>query len=222
MDASRSTRVRVFIDYQNVYHRARGAFGLEREHPAIGNVLPLRLAALLNLLGKSKDPHRELESAWVYRGEPTSRSHPHVQAAFQRQVGVWRQSGGPITVVTRPLRYLATEWDHHGRPIAWGPGEEKGIDVLVALGMVLGAVRDEYDVAVLVSGDTDLVPAIDEVRRCGKRVENAVWKPTDGPARGLRPSNGGGIWCHRLDATHFTSVRDDTDYVTERSDPSLV
>jgi hypothetical protein len=164
------------------------------------------------------DPARQLEGVWVYRGEPTARSHANVQAAFQRQLSVWQGAGDRLHVITRPLRYLATRWDHRGKPIEWGPGEEKGIDVLIALAMVLGAARNEYDVAVLVSGDTDLIPAIDEVRACGKRVENAVWWPDRGSGRPLR-SGSGPIWCHRLDSSLFNQVRDDTDYATARSDP---
>ncbi len=41
----------------------------------------------------------------------------------------------------RPLRYSPTAWDHSGRAITWNKGEEKGIDVLLALSMTLGALR---------------------------------------------------------------------------------
>ncbi|MGH9185657.1 MAG: NYN domain-containing protein, partial [Acidimicrobiales bacterium] len=51
---------------------------------------------------------------------------------------------------------------------------EKGIDVLIALHMVMGAVRDDYDVAVLASGDSDLVPAVEMVLDLGKRCEVAA------------------------------------------------
>lgn len=50
--------------------------------------------------------------------------------------------------------------------------QEKETDVRLAIDMVLGAVRDDYDIAVVVSGDTDFVPAIEAVRQFGKRV---VW-----------------------------------------------
>ena len=53
-------------------------------------------------------------------------------------------------------------------------GEEKGIDVLIALDLALGARDDRYDVAVLVSADTDLVPAIEVALDAGRRVETAT------------------------------------------------
>lgn len=48
---------------------------------------------------------------------------------------------------------------------------EKGIDVKLATDLIVGAIDDQYDIAVIVSSDTDLIPAIDWVRSRGKRVE---------------------------------------------------
>ncbi|MBI2155665.1 MAG: NYN domain-containing protein, partial [Candidatus Rokubacteria bacterium] len=50
---------------------------------------------------------------------------------------------------------------------AGGRWYEKGVDVALAY-------AGEYEVAVLVSGDGDLAPAVHEVRRIGRRVENAM------------------------------------------------
>ena len=49
----------------------------------------------------------------------------------------------------------------HGR---YPTFEEKQTDVNIALGLFQHAVADQYDRAVLVSGDTDLIPAIKAVR----------------------------------------------------------
>jgi len=49
---------------------------------------------------------------------------------------------------------------------------EKGIDVKIAVDLIMGAIDDRYDTAILVSSDTDLIPAIDLVRyRFKKKVE---------------------------------------------------
>ena len=48
---------------------------------------------------------------------------------------------------------------------------EKGVDVQIAIDLVIGAVENAYDVAVVVSSDTDLIPAIRYIRSKGKRVE---------------------------------------------------
>ena len=46
---------------------------------------------------------------------------------------------------------------------------EKGIDVKLATDLIVGAVDDKYDTAIVVSSDSDLVPAIDWVRHRMKR-----------------------------------------------------
>lgn len=216
------TRLKVFIDYQNVYHGAREAFGLRDAHPVEGHIRPLRLALLLKQLSEPVDPGRSLTEVAIFRGEPTTRSHALLQAAFHKQVAAWRSHAPLVRVTTRPLRYNATGWDHTGKPIAWDTGEEKGIDVLLALDIVLGAVRDAYDVAVLVSGDTDLIPAIDAALDLGKRVENAVWWPDDRPGRPLRASGGQRIWCHRLTAKHYKWLHDPTNYAYAPAQPDIL
>lgn len=52
-----------------------------------------------------------------------------------------------------------------------GRPREKGTDVAIALDMALGAVRDEFDTVILISSDTDLVPALREIKMVGKKAE---------------------------------------------------
>jgi uncharacterized LabA/DUF88 family protein len=49
---------------------------------------------------------------------------------------------------------------------------EKGIDVKIAVDLLVGAFDNKYDTAIVVSSDSDLVPAIDWIRnRMKKKVE---------------------------------------------------
>ena len=48
---------------------------------------------------------------------------------------------------------------------------EKGVDVLMAVDMLVGAYENLYDILILVSSDTDLIPALEKVRFKGKKVE---------------------------------------------------
>lgn len=48
---------------------------------------------------------------------------------------------------------------------------EKGVDVHIAVDICMKAVRNEYDNLFLISSDTDLIPAVKEVRALKKRVE---------------------------------------------------
>ena len=48
---------------------------------------------------------------------------------------------------------------------------EKGVDVKLATDLIIGAVDNLYDTAVVISSDTDLVPAIRYIRYKKKKVE---------------------------------------------------
>jgi hypothetical protein len=57
-------------------------------------------------------------------------------------------------------------------------GPEKAVDVKLATDLLM--LRDIYDVAVIVSGDQDYVPAVEVVKDGGKRVINAAFKTRNG------------------------------------------
>jgi len=69
---------------------------------------------------------------------------------------------------------------------------EKGIDVKIATDLIIGAIDDKYDTAILMSSDTDLVPAIDEVRnRFQKKVEYVGFSiPKNDIYEATEPTNG--------------------------------
>jgi uncharacterized LabA/DUF88 family protein len=46
-----------------------------------------------------------------------------------------------------------------------GAIREKGVDVKLAVDLVIGAADDIYDTAIVMSSDTDLIPAIKYVRK---------------------------------------------------------
>ena len=203
------TSVSVFIDYENTRFGAREVFGDPQRDPyTFGHVRPLRLGLLLKQLGEKVDPARELTAVNVYRGRPGPKSGPQAQAGSARQFAAWK-SQSLVTVRSRPLRYQPTAWSM-GRPAAWR-AEEKGIDVMMALDIAIGARDDAYDVAVVVSADTDLAPAIEVALDAGKRVETAMWWSPEHPHRRMKVP-GRRLWNHALDASRFAHVRDDTGY----------
>lgn len=53
---------------------------------------------------------------------------------------------------------------------------EKGTDVKLATDLLSLAFHNAFDIAVLVSGDSDFVEVVEEVQRLGKIVENAVFR----------------------------------------------
>ena len=194
------TSVSVFIDYENTRFGAREVFGDPQRDPyTFGHVRPLRLGLLLKQLGEKVDPARELTAVNVYRGRPGPKSGPQAQAGSARQFAAWK-SQSLVTVRSRPLRYQPTAWSV-GRPAAWR-AEEKGIDVMMALDIAISARDDAYDVAVVVSADTDLAPAIEVALDAGKRVETAMWWSPEHPHRRMKVP-GRRLWNHALDARRF-------------------
>lgn len=47
---------------------------------------------------------------------------------------------------------------------------EKGVDIQMAVNLLKGAFKNQYDLAFLVSSDSDLIPAINEVKSAAKKV----------------------------------------------------
>lgn len=188
-------RVAVFVDYQNVYKRARQCF-CNRDAPHMqGQVDLLRLGMRL-----ARGGDRKLTSLRVYRGMPSSKHDEKGFAACQRQVAHWQQQ--KITAVTRPLNYRDPQ-----------APKEKGIDVQIAIDFVMMAQRDEYDVGILFSADTDLLPALEAARAIKGvgAVEVAAWVPSQGYANRLDLKDPT-VWCHLLNREDYTHLFDPTDY----------
>lgn len=51
-----------------------------------------------------------------------------------------------------------------------GVYHEKGVDVQIAVDMVRGAIKNEYDTCFLISSDTDLLPAIHTAKEENKKI----------------------------------------------------
>ncbi|HED65255.1 MAG TPA: NYN domain-containing protein [Planctomycetes bacterium] len=194
-------KVMLFVDYQNSYHAARDVF----HHPSAphwdGQFHPGRLGRLL----VERSPYdRTLAGVRIYRGLPSSSKDPKGYAACRAQVATWDRDPD-VTPITRPLRYPA---DYPQRK-----AEEKGIDVALAVDLVMGAVKDWYDVAIVMSRDTDLKPAMEAVldELHGFRVEVAAWTMQNARA-GRLSLPGRRLWCHWLDEDDYAHVRDDHDY----------
>jgi len=196
-------RVVIFIDAQNMYQGARRAFFNAREHYVQGQFRPDALGQLV----VSKGPpgtSRTLEQIRIYSGRPDATRDPKGYAAHMRQCAAWQSVGA--VVIARTLRY----------PPTW-PGDkayEKGIDVALAVDFVSMAIDDEYDVGIVCSVDTDLIPALEYVaRKSGlrKTMEVAAWRSEK--ARGRLAMHGQSIWCHWLDLATYHAITDPTDYV---------
>ncbi len=57
-------------------------------------------------------------------------------------------------------------------------GSEKAVDVKLATDLIL--LKDIYDVAIIISGDQDYVPAVDSIKDFGKHVVNVAFEKENG------------------------------------------
>ncbi len=139
-------RVMVFIDGSNFYRCLKSQFGMV-------NVDFLKLASLLC-------SNRKLIRIYYYnavvRQEDGEERYKEQQRFFER---------------LRDVPYLELRLgrlEKRGNTVV-----EKGIDVAIATDMLRRAYSNAYDTAILVSGDADLVPAVEGAKDLGKHVENA-------------------------------------------------
>ncbi len=174
----RPARLVVFLDYQNVYGGARQAFHSYHAPYTEGQIDPVKLAELLAPRGIGS---RELTEIRIYRGRPDSTRDPKGYGANLRQCSLWERSDPRVRVITRILRY-PQNWPQE-------PAEEKGVDVALAIDVVTMAIRGEYDVAIVMSTDTDIKPALEAVTSLGgnpyPRCEVAAWSSPQGYSRRL-------------------------------------
>lgn len=65
-----------------------------------------------------------------------------------------------------------------------GVYREKGVDVQLAIDMIVGAYENKYDVALLLSSDSDFLPVVKKVRGLGKLVGYVGF--SHGPSKALQ------------------------------------
>ena len=157
------------------------------------------------------------------RGDDRQREH----IVFQRDVYVWSRYAnreqfpqvirrhyytsapgdqGARTAIEESLRAAGIQAPHvFHRPKS---GRSKRVDITLATEMLSHAHRKNYDVAVLVAGDADYVPLVEEVKREGQQV--ALWFVKDGLSDALRCS-----------ADHFWDIGELL-FVDRRDEPAFI
>jgi NYN domain len=120
-----------------------------------------------------------------------------------------------ISVFTRQLRYrnkTVTLLD--GTTHTFLHGEEKGIDVRIALDVIGKAVRNQYDVAIVFSQDQDLSEVADEIRLIARQqnrwIRMACAYPVSPTAANKRGINGT-QWI-KIDRAFYDACIDPKDY----------
>ena len=146
-------RAAVFVDGQNLFHSVRAAFG----YPFPNYDIAALADAVCRPLGWP------VTSIGFYTGLPDEIEQPDWNRFWAGKLGVMGRQG--VKVFARPLRYRDRAVIlPDGSPVVVRTGEEKGIDVRIALDVISGAHRRAFDVAVIYSQDQDLAEVADEIR----------------------------------------------------------
>ncbi len=142
-------RVAIFIDGSNLYHGLRANFSR----------YDLKFAEFIRKLCGS----RHLFRAYYYNVLQDPGQRPEAYREQQEFLNILRETP-----------YLEARLG--STKLAQGIPVEKGIDVMLVTDLLHFAWNDLYDVAVLVSGDSDFAYALQAVKNMGKYVEVAYFE----------------------------------------------
>ncbi len=148
---NKSGRVMIFIDGSNMYHSLKHHF--QRTDVDIGKFVQ-------RLLDRRRLVRTYYYNARVGRKEEPERYRDQ-QKFFDSIMAV------PYTEL-RLGRLVYVNW-----PSA--PPYEKGVDIQLATDMITHSFKNNYDIAILVAGDSDYVGALQAVKDNGKNVEVALF-----------------------------------------------
>ena len=146
-------RTVAYYDGQNLYHSARKAFG--HKYP---NYDPLKLAERI-----CADQGWLLQQVRFYTGLHASGYDSFWHQFWTSKLGAMGHRG--IIVFSRPLRYRKRKvLLPNGTFHSFRAGEEKGIDVRIALDIIRMTRKNELDVALVFSQDQDFSEVAAEIR----------------------------------------------------------
>ncbi|OCB41044.1 hypothetical protein A5675_11020 [Mycobacterium malmoense] len=203
MPQTQLEQVAVFIDYENVRRSAAGAFLDYGAQAHEGLVDPIELA---RYICSSRQRASALKRAYVYRGRPSTEHQPKMASYFDKYRDLWERSSAACKVRTRDLKY---DFDDDGSFRA----REKGIDVWLATDLIAAAIGQKFDALVVVSSDTDLLPAVEYVLYdTPAHIEIAAWGAPGCYPLYVRQELEQGRhrpFCHYLSKSVFEQIRQD-------------
>ena len=196
-------RTIAFVDGQNLFYAAKKAYGYP--YP---NYDPKKLAEYI-----ASAHGWTLVETFFYTGIPDRTDNPFWNHFWAAKLAVMGTRG--IKTFSRSLRYRnQTVRLSDGTFTTILVGQEKGVDIRIALDMVRLARENRYDAALIFSQDQDLSEVADEVRAIS--IQQSRWikvvcafpvSPTAGNRRGIN----GTEWI-RIDRATYDACLDPNDY----------
>jgi len=144
-------RIAVFIDGSNLYFKLKSL--------KLDNLSRFDFRGLANWLARE----RKIISIGYYIGAVRARQDDAKGQKMRRaQINLFNFLGSKHQKIIIHRGYLM-END--------GMFHEKGVDVKIATDLLVGAYENLYDEAIVISSDTDLIPAMKKIKQLGKKVE---------------------------------------------------
>jgi len=196
-------RAVAFVDGQNLFHHSRAAFGFHYPNYDIKKLVET----------VARGQGWSLVRSYFYTGVPDATDDPRWNRFWTNKLASMGRLG--VSVFSRPLRYRNQVVKlPDGTTHTFLHGEEKGIDVRIALDVIGKAVRNEYDVAIVFSQDQDLSEVADEIRTIARQqnrwIRIACAYPTSPTIVNKRGINGT-QWI-KIDRQTYESCIDPKDY----------
>ncbi len=206
-----SKRAIAFFDGQNLFHAARHAFGYH--YP---NYDPMALAAAL-----CKRQGWALSEVRFYTGVPDREDHALWHHFWTSKLACLGRRGA--TVFSRSLRYRNKVVRlPNGSEHSYLNGEEKGIDVRIAIDVISLAWQNAYDVALIFSQDQDLSEVAREIRQIARRHDRWIKIASAFPVSPVTPNRKGINWTDwiRIDRATYDACLDPRDYRLKTPSPT--
>jgi uncharacterized LabA/DUF88 family protein len=196
-------RAVAFVDGQNLFHSVRESFG--HTHPNYD------VRALAQALCRSQG--WDLTQTRFYTGVPDPSDDPFWSKFWAGKLAVMGRQG--VHIFSRPLRYRNRSVKlPDGSRHTFLAGEEKGIDVRIALDVISLAHKQAYDVALIFSQDQDLSEVAEEIRAIASEQHRWIKiasafpsSPTVRNRRGIAKTD----WI-RIDRATYDTCLDRRDY----------
>jgi uncharacterized LabA/DUF88 family protein len=172
-------RVRIFIDFWNFQLHWNDRLDPQRcDWRALPPALMAQAGLLLQPMGVS-DP-LTLEETLLYASVDQVTEGPlkawlmnTIDRMPSYRVTVRERRAQPKTI---HCRHCGAEFDHCPQcGQRYTPKTEKGVDAAIVTDLLSLAFRGSYDLAILVTGDADFIPAVKYLQSTGSRVINAGW-----------------------------------------------
>ncbi len=201
-------RVITFIDGQNLFHAAREAFGYTYPNYDV--------TALSTEVCRPQG--WQLSQVRFYTGIPDPTDDPFWNHFWSAKLAVMGRQG--VFVFSRSLRYRNRVVRlPDGTTHTFLAGEEKGVDIRIALDVISLAHHQAYDVAVIFSQDQDLSEVAGEIRVIAREQQRWIklacafpYSPTTRNRRGINKTD----WI-RIERQAYDRCLDRRDYRPRRS-----